>query len=528
VNEPGSFARQELTLCVNASSPMKSDKRESTLESLLRGSIFSFSGLIIHQIAGVGLRVVLARYLTPEEFGLVNLGLAVMIIVASLSLMGYQNGVTRFIAFYNGRGERNKTKASVISALCFVIPSGLFAGLMVFVFSRHISLRVFHNEGLVPLLEIFAAAIPLYALTEFAVAGLRGLKKIHLVVLTDRILWRLLPLAIFPLIFIYLDLRVTGAAYAFLVTIIAMCLTSGFLLYREVAPYPTSADTKACFKEISRFSWPLGLVNITNNMKTRADIFLLGLFLGAVEVGLFSVASTLSAFINLFLSSVVIIFAPVASELYSRRDTKEIARIFSLVTKWLFLLVFPLVLILIIFPERSIVLLFGGPYEDAVPILVILSTCYFVKTVVGPTGATVLAMGRSRTYMNINLATVIIGLGLALTLIPTVGVIGAALAAGLSTAFQQISMLYVVKRHIRLHLFKSKMVLYAMYCILAIVLFALLFEQTMTNLLSFFLGCCCFYLVALLGIIITKQLEHDDLLLIDKIRDKLVYRMKPS
>ncbi len=447
-----------------------------------------------------------------------------MIIVASLSLMGYEHGITRFIAFYTGQGEDGKIRASIVAVLWFLIPSGCLTGSLVYFFAQDISTLIFHNRGLIPALRVFAFAIPFFALAQVFNAGLRGLKKIHLMIITDKIIWRIFPLIFFLLQFFLFEFRIIGAAFSFLFTVIIMCIISSIFLFKQITRSPNSEDKKKCFQEISKFSWPMALANLNNNLKSRTDIFLLGFFLGAFEVGIFSVASTLSSLLNLFLGSVIIIFNPLATELYSNKNTPEIARLFSLVTKWLFLLVFPLLLFLVFFPKPSISILFGDAYVNAAPVLIILTICCFFNTIVGPTGATILALGYSKTLMKINIGSTIINIALNLLLIPRYGVIGAGLASGLATVFQQIGMLFVVKKHIRLHLFKITILLYALYCIVLIFCFKIFLENYLKNIMGLSVISIIFYFSALSGIIITKQLEDDDLILIRKIRINLRLR----
>ena len=494
---------------------------QSTLVSLLKGGVFSFIGIIVHGIAGIGLRIILARYLTPEEFGIVNLGLAVMIIVASLSVVGYTQGVTRFAAFFNGKGETAKTKASIIAVVKFVIVSGSLAGLLIFGFSQKIATIFFHNKGLIPVLKILAIAIPLFALTKVFNGGLRGLKKINLMIITENILWRVLPLGIFLCLFISYGLRTVGAAYAFLFTVIIMCIISGLFLFRQISPYPKTPDGKTCFREVTRYSWPLALVNITNQLKGRTDALLLGFFMGASEVGVLAVALTLASLLSVFLSSVVTIFNPVASELCGQENTQEVARSFSLVTKWLIFLTLPVLLFLIFFSERSVTILFGDAYKSAAPVLGILSVCFFVKAAVGPTGATLLAIGHSKINMVINTVTLGVSIVLNVLLIPRYGIIGAALATGFASVFQQFSMLFVVKKYIRLHLAKKRMLLYAVYCIALILCTRAYFGSYIRNLLSLSMISILFYFAALFGTVITGQLKDGEVPLIASLQRKL-------
>ena len=509
---------------------MQAKKKQSVFKVLFLGVIFSFIGIVVNLVGGIVLKIILARLLGPEEFGLVNLSLAVLVLVSSLSLMGYQNGVTRFTAFYKGQGEKGKIKTTIKLVWKIVLFSSCLGGLIVYLFSGKIGVNIFHDPKLIPVLKILAFAIPLLALSSIFNAGLRGLKKIHLVVITDRIVWRIMPLVLISLLFVFFNLQLNDVAYSFLITVAMMLLFSAIFLYKEIIFYPDNLDRQTCLRDITRYSWPVALFEIGNTLKGRTDTFLIAFFLGAYEVGIFAVALTLSASLQIFLSSIIIIFNPVASELYGENNIDEIGSIFSLVTKWLILLAFPILLFLVFFSKTAITVLFGASYENAAPVLAILSICFFAKTAVGPSGTTLLSLGHSKINMRISIAALMVSILLCILLIPRFGLIGAAIATGFATIFQQVSMYVMMKRFVKARLFRKSLLLYAGYCIVLGGGFKMYLENFMNNLPGLSLFGVFFYFLALCGIIITRQLERDDLVLIERVRrkvkSKLIYFTK--
>ena len=102
-------------------------------------------------------------------------------------------------------------------------------------------------------------------------------------------------LALLPLVFVIFDSRLIAATLAFLFTVITMALISGLFLAREIRDYPVGIESDhSSFKEIREYSWPVALSNITNQLKNRVDVFVIGYAVGAAEVGLFSVGLTMA------------------------------------------------------------------------------------------------------------------------------------------------------------------------------------------------------------------------------------------
>lgn len=479
--------------------------------SFLKGSLLSFLGIIINQFVGIIFRIVLARHLTQEEFGIISLGIAIVVTTALLSLMGYQQGIVRFVALYDSSHQADKVRACIMSVLYITLVSSITGGIIIFLFSDSIAINFFKNNQLESVLKLFAITIPLYGIITIANSVLRGLKKIHLMIITENILWRILPLLFFIGFYYLLGLKFDSAIYAFLISIIIMFIIATTFLFKEVIQLPSPNNIKKHFKDLSSFSLPLSLVNITNNIQVRADIFILGFLLNEAEIAIFIVATTIAAVMNLFLQSVVTIFNPIASGLYSEHKIEEIGTFFATSVRWLYWLTLPILAFFLIIPGEILSTLFGAMYQKATVVFCILSISFFIKTIVGPTGATLLAIGRSQTFMKINIVSVIIALSLNILLIPLYNVIGAAIATGIATIFQQFSMLIIVKKHIIIKILRANMFFYCMYIALISLLFKIFSAHYISSIFLLFIISCIFYTISLGGIFITKQLDKGEM-----------------
>ena len=437
---------------------------------------------------------------------MINIGLSILILAGTLSYLGYAQGISRFTAYYAGSNQNEKIKPGLVSINLFTILLGLVSSFIVYFFSKSIAVGFFHEVKLEPILKIFSTGILFFSVAQVLNGSLRGLKKIHLLIFTDSILYKALPLIVFPLLFFLFGLRVEGAAWAYISGTIAMSMAAGYFVYRETTSLPGKmVFSKTCFKEITKFSLPLSLANIMNQLRGRMDIFLIGFFLSSGKVGIFTVALTLASMLNIFLSSIVTIFNPVASELYGKGDIDKLSEIFSMSLKWLFILVFPVMLFLVFFSESSITIIFGQSYKSAAPLLAILAICYFLKSAVGPTGATLLATGRSNTVFVVNMISLGISLLLCLTLIPVFGLIGGAFATGIAVVFQQAAMLFLLKKVIDVRFWGMRIFIYVAYCLILVYLISFSLSGYITNIYALFSVALVYYALSMAGALVTGQ-----------------------
>jgi len=108
--------------------------------------------------------MLVARFLGPTDFGLITLASAVATITSTVVLVGMPEGVVRYVSFYKGKTDKGRIKGVIVSALKVVLPLGIAAAILLFLFADVISIRVFHDTNLTPILRIFSFSVPFFAL----------------------------------------------------------------------------------------------------------------------------------------------------------------------------------------------------------------------------------------------------------------------------------------------------------------------------------------------------------------------------
>jgi O-antigen/teichoic acid export membrane protein len=183
---------------------------------------------------------------------------------------------------------------------------------------------------------------------------------------------------------------------------------------------------------------------ITLNMIISwTDTLMLGYFKTAEVVGLYNAANPLAQLISVPLAALALIYIPIATGLYSKNLMAELRRNYTILTKWIVFLTLPIFLVLCLFPEAVLNLLFGSTYIAAAPALRILSFGFIISTLLGPNGNTLMALGESRFLMWSALAAAIVNVLLNIVLIPPMGIVGAAVASLVSLGVANI--IYSVK-----------------------------------------------------------------------------------
>ena len=410
-----------------------------SLQTIAKGAGIVLLGTVIGRVFGYLSRMVIARFLGADDYGLIALGFAVMSIVATLSLVGMQSGIVRYVSFYKGKEDLGRIKGTIISSLKITLPLSLVLTFIVFWYANWISIHVFHDANLAPVIRIFSIGIPFFVLAQNFLSATVGFQEVKYRVYTENIFKE--PLKLLAIVvFLLLGFDVIGAAWGWVLAIIVMPFLAFYFLEKKVFPiFKTKVKAISMDKEILYFSFPLLFAGIAGLVMGWTDTLMLGYFTTSTDVGIYNAALPTAQLIRSIPAAFAVIFFPVVSGLYARNKIEDLRRTYNAVTKWMLALIFPVFLLTVLFPEQIIKILFGTEYIAGATALSILVFGFVFYATVGPTGAILQTYGRTKVVMMNTYIGAMMNFLLNLLLIPTYGITGAAIATGISS-----SLLYIL------------------------------------------------------------------------------------
>lgn len=414
------------------------------MDKILKGSlILTLSNLSV-RFTGYLFRILMGRYLTPFEFGLLSLALPLQYIVVLLASSGIAPSVAKFVSQLK---EDKNQGAVAFSSLFFFTIIGAILGVIFYLSAEPIGARVFHEPEVVDLLKISSLAFPLGLATATLTGAFQGYKRFDLmaaILVTQQIL-RIL----FAVSLVFMGYKalggIVGSTLGFLAT-----LPLALILFIRL---PFSGNkyiiSPRMFKDVFLFSIPISLTSLATFALAYADVLLIGYFLTPVEVGVYSAASPTSRLLLAFSSALYAVLLPSISELKDKGSAPEVRthlrRAYFLSLGGLI----PVVLLSLLFAEDIISLLFPDEgYLGAVQpfkILVVGATFLGIFTV---NSAVFQGLGKPETPMKLMITAALIDVVLNVVLIPHYGLIGAAYATALSFAFAGVSSTLGLRKYV--------------------------------------------------------------------------------
>ena len=494
-----------------------------SLQKVAKGAGIVFIGLLVSLFFGLIGRLLIARYWTQSDYGVFSLAIAVLSMCMVISTLGLRQGASRSIAYSVGKAKYKGLPGIISASIWFSIIASILLGSILFLLSESIAEYIFHEPALIVPLRIFSVAVPFLTLINVVAAIFRGFGQIKPTVYFQSVLMSIL-FPIFLIGVIVFNLSFINVFYAYAISLVVTCILLIIYAIKQIpslAIFSPKLITNSAAKELLFFSLPLLGTAMLVMIISWTDTLMLGSLKSSVDVGLYNAVLPLAQFISFPLGALLVVYMPAISGLYARGMTDEIKRNFSILTKWICLVTLPLFIVLFLFPEAILSLLFGPTYVFSADALRILSLGFIINNFLGPNGATLIAMGKSRFIMFASLATAILNIGLNIILIPPFGIEGAAIASVVSIVsinLMKCWKLYSLNgaQPLSKNLIKPTLVSLGLITIIHFISQNFLTIRIWMIPLFFIL----YYAIYILAILLTKSLDQEDLKMLTEIERK--------
>ncbi len=413
--------------------------QENMGRTLARGTLVNFLGIAIKSLHPV-FYILATRVYGPEIFGVYLLANTLIEMTISLSFSGVQDGMLLF-ASRHVHEEKERGIMYRVAANALVIALVL-TGLMILAmhtFGPSLIERQFNREGLVGTLGIMVLALPFIAIPQLVVSMTKSL----MIMKYDALLLGAFKPAFligFAVILYFISPGLHSLAIAYLLGNIALSLVA-LWVYRKFFSF---AELGHAFLHF-RFFGPLFSFSIPQNLNLTLAYFMAGigiLFLGSAGYP----SSTIAYYgtgaeiirnlrqVRLGFSSVM---TPVIARYWKEGRIEELSTHYGDVTRWIAMLAFPIALMLVAL-KQPLLLLFHASYTDSAHFMLILASGALVACLLGLATNVIVMTGHSKWNLYNGIATAVVSIVSNILLVPRWGIIGAAIATAIASAFSVI------------------------------------------------------------------------------------------
>lgn len=405
-------------------------------------------GKVLLEGLGFPISILLARFLGAENLGLFSLAKNITGWLQQFANLGLNNAAVKFITVYSGEKKGQNLKGLFILIFLISTITSLVLSICLFFFADFLG-KSTNKPELSYILRYFSIVVPLGAATTMLTFTMRGFKNIKQAIKIELSNFSSYLLGL--IILLFGGYKLYGAVIAFVLSHIISTILGIYFLVKEFPDLLSPLKPKFHLKRLLRFSFPLYLAGFTWVMMRRIDLLMLGYFKPSADVGIYQAAVFLSVLVSFFSQALSQIFPPIISDLYNKKQTSIISQLYKTTTRWACIGSLMVLLVILLYSKNILGLLYGPDFTSGWKVLVILACSESLNVITGLTGF-ILQMTENQDWVLVtNVSAAISNIIFGFLLIPSLGILGAGVAFGLSLGIQNLFQFLIVFRKLKIH-----------------------------------------------------------------------------
>ncbi|MEM8827790.1 MAG: flippase [Cyanobacteria bacterium P01_G01_bin.19] len=413
------------------------------INALFRGAAIALCIQVTGIAVTYGMQVLLARWMGAIEYGVYDYVISIATFLGFLAALGMPNCLLRYIPKYIVEEEWGKLRGIVWGSWRYVsISSMTFTLLAIAVVCAW---GQYNSDIAMASVLLGIGTIPLWTLTRHQQEMSRGIKQMALAYLPQSLLF---PLLVILSGFYYR--QNLSSNRVIIITALCLCI----VLALQISIFNRKLPKQCFFSSAiySRREWfsvalPLLFNDSAFVLLSQTDTIMTGSILGSFYVGIYGAAYKTAAGVSFILLGINAIAAPMFAMLHTQEDYAGLQKLTSSIAKWMFYPTLFFALLLIIFGDR-VLSMFGTEFVAARWSMTILILGQLVNVGSGSVGYLMKMTGHHRQCAYVLGCSAILNLTLNAILIPTIGILGGAIATAASMALWNIWLHQLVVKYL--------------------------------------------------------------------------------
>lgn len=394
--------------------------------------------------------VLLARWLSPTEYGLLFLALSVMGMVKFLSKLGIGKSTARYVSEYK-ESDPGQVPHIVRTGLAFNLVTIVVVAVAFALVYDRVALLL-GEPDLSPYLALGILYLVVGTLKTYVRKVLQGYEAIESAAVI-KVVGNGAKLC-FVVGFVSLGYGGLGALGGYVLGYGLAVAVGLFLIatriYRRHEPAVTIEP--GLRRRIAEYTVPLTATSTANTLEKQLDTVLVGFFLTPVAVGYYTIAKQVVQFLETPASALGFAISPSYSAAKARGDITQAARLYETALVNSLLVYVPTAAGVVLVADPFVSLLFGAEYAGAVTVVQVMALYAVAKSVTDITSNGLDFLGRARVRAIVKTGTALLNVGLNVLLIPTIGVEGAAIATVVSYSIYTVVSVFLIHQEFDLRI----------------------------------------------------------------------------
>jgi len=401
-------------------------------QKTIAGITWNMTSQVGKQVISLIIGIILARLLSPREFGLI----AMVTVMTGFAAIFAEMGLSAALI------QKQDVRQDHLSSVFWVNLAGGLLLMLIFIAGAPLVAGFYHEPLLIPLTMLIS--------TNFLIGSFIIVQR---TLMTKALDFRTVAIAEISAIalsgMIAIPLAYSGfGVWSLAIQSVVCSIVTAILLWTLSAWRPTFHFNQRALKELLGFSVNLLGTQSLNYWARNLDNLLIGRFLGTVPLGVYSWAYSIMLFPQNNISSVISrVMFPSFSMI--QKEKERIKSIYLSMTRVIALVTFPMMCGLFVTVEPFVMAVFGSPWAKMIPILQIFCVVGLISSIGTLNGNLYLSQGRTDLQFRIGLilkANAILGIVVGLHW----GVVGVALGYAIAALINSYPSFFFAGRLVNL------------------------------------------------------------------------------
>ncbi|MEM4143331.1 MAG: flippase [Candidatus Bathyarchaeia archaeon] len=392
------------------------------------GSFQLFVGVALSTVIMAAGTIILARLMTPEEYGLYSIALIPSYMAVLFRDWGINSAITKYAASLRAQNRDHDARAIITAGALFEITSGLAITVILIGLSAFIATAIFNRPESTTLIAVASTTIITGALLTTAQSCFTGFEKMGLTSLTN-IAQAIVKTVASPIL-VLLGLSALGATLGYTIAYVAAAAISLLLLYlkitRKLKPSnPKKEGICRTLKEMLSYGFPLSISGIISGFLLQFYSFMMVIYCTDAMIGNYQVATQFATLLTFVTTPISTVLFPAFSKINPKEEGELLQTVFSSSVKYTAIILVPTTAAIMALSQPMISTIFGEKWAIA-PYFLTLYVIGNLYALFGnlSLGGFLAGIGETKIQMKLSLITLAFGIPLAFLLIPSFGIVG--------------------------------------------------------------------------------------------------------
>jgi len=334
-------------------------------EDSARGGFFLLSGTALATVIMAIASILIARLLGPELYGQYTLALVVPQLLFLFTDLGINQGIIKFTANLRTKGETNRLTKIIKYGLLLKASTGIAIFIINYTLADFFASVLLQRPDLAFYIRIASTAVVFQVIATTATSAFVGLDKTEYNALTSNI--QAIAKAIISIALVLFGFSVAGALLGYVASYIVAAAAGATILFFIVREKQNTKNNHILtddLKTLIHYGAPLYISILLTGFIPLYQNVMLAIFTTDADIGNYKAATNFATLITVLTIPITTALLPAFSKLDSS-TTQKIKTFFKLANKYTTILIMPITILILIFSNEIVQIIYGSTYQSA-------------------------------------------------------------------------------------------------------------------------------------------------------------------